>query len=58
MSMFKVVVTEVTNVTDDEQQGIERYRQTVDDLNLRALIAAINTPKRGPRAKNEKPEKK
>jgi hypothetical protein len=48
--MYRIVVTEVTNIKDDEQEGIERYRQTVDALDIPALIAVIN---KVPRKKRE-----
>lgn len=50
--MFKVTVEEVTGILDGEPELIiERYKQVVDQLNLRAVMAAVNQTPRKPRAK-------
>lgn len=57
--MFEIVVTEVEgqaaqNVADPMQSRIERYRQTVDVVDLPKLIAAINSRPRKAREKKLK----
>lgn len=50
--MFTVVVTEVNK--DGVPEGVERYKQTVDVIDLPKLIAAINAKPRKPRAPKAK----
>ena len=45
--MFKVTVTEVG--LQDAEKEIVRFEQIVDELNLRAVIAAVNAKPRKPR---------
>ena len=52
--MFEIVVNEVKggeNVNADVK--IERYRQTVDVLDLQKVMAAVNAKPRKPRVKKE-----
>jgi len=53
--MFEIVVTEIKPaVIDDEADTrIERYRQTVDVLDLQKVMAAVNAKPRKPRVKKE-----
>lgn len=60
--MFKITVIEVPPFEDqwkaanegkDTSPVITRYEQTIDTLNLQALIAAINRTPRKSRAKKE-----
>lgn len=51
---FKIVVTEYTSkcvdpAMPDEADEIERYSQIVDEIDLRAVMQAVNQRKRGPR---------
>ena len=53
--MYKIVVTELCNVNsatampDGDSEEVERYRQTVDVLDLPKLIDVINAKPRKPR---------
>jgi len=51
---FRIVVTEVFEGTNVKPEEVERYRQTVDELDLRAVMAAVNQKKRGPRERKAK----
>ena len=48
---FRIVVTEVLEGTNVQPVEIERYRQTVDVIDLKKIIDATNYKPRGPRAK-------
>ncbi len=54
MTVFKVTVEEL--LQNEPENRIKRFEQTVDELNLKKLIAAVNDKPRGPRAK--KPDEK
>lgn len=48
--MFKVEVIEVLSIADGEpEHTIVRFTQMVDELNIRAVIAATNLRPRKPR---------
>ena len=51
----------IEEFTDDQNpvlnEGIERYRQTVDVLDLKAVMAAVNKTPRKPRTPKVKAEK-
>ncbi len=52
--MFEVVITEVSAHSESNPQSpapmrVERYRQTVDVLDIRAVMAAVNHKPRKPR---------
>jgi len=53
--MFKVLVTEINPLADLGAPAVEvrRFEQTVDELNLRAVIAAVNAKPRRPRERKE-----
>lgn len=53
--MFRIVVTEF--VAGDEKSEVKRYEQTVDELDLRAVVNAVMQKKRGPRAAVKKEAK-
>ena len=52
--MFTIIITETsteaTPHSDVPKREIERYRQTTDDLDLPAIVALVNRPKRKQRA--------
>lgn len=49
--MFRIVVTEETKDAPTETSEIVRYTQVVDELNLRAVMQAVNQKPRKPRTK-------
>lgn len=52
---FKVTVEEITTAQDETlPSSIKRYEQTVDAINLRAVMAAVNQVPRKSRAKKER----
>jgi len=53
--VLKVTVVETNDLFKD---GIERYSQTVDALDMQALIQAVNKQPRAPRADKGQPRKK
>jgi hypothetical protein len=54
MSMFEVTVKEVKDRdADGVGYSVERYRQTVDLIDLKAVMAAVNKVPRKPRTKKE-----
>lgn len=53
---FVVTVTEFTG-SDPSGEGIERYRQSVDRIDLQAIIIAVNKAPRAPRADKGQPRK-
>ena len=56
--MFRITIQEVTISTTgdlvEHENAHEVYRQTVDEINLKAIIAAVNAAKRGPRKEKVK----
>lgn len=49
---FRIVVTELDAApigAQEKNAEIKRYEQTVDELDLRAVMDAVNKTKRGPR---------
>ena len=50
--MFKVTITELRPETETPQE-ITRYTQTVDTLDLKRVMEAINTPPRKPRVRRK-----
>lgn len=52
---FVVTVTEFTGT--EPADGIERYRQTVDRIDLQAIIIAVNKAPRAPRIDKGQPRK-
>lgn len=48
--MFRIVVTEIKNNDTAIEAEVKRYEQTVDELDLRAVVNAVMSKKRGPRA--------
>ena len=55
---FKIVVTEVTRQISDDANSmkaveVERYAQTVEELDLRAVMAAVNHRPRKPRVRKD-----
>lgn len=62
--MFEVVIREIQSVPPSdtakmigatESRSIERYRQTVDVLDIRAVMAAVNQRPRKERVRKENP---
>lgn len=52
---FRVVVSEIKSLEEPEASNpITRYEQVVDDLDLLALMAAVNRKKRAPRTPKAK----
>jgi hypothetical protein len=53
--MYKIVVTEINPLADLGAPAVEvrRFEQTVDELNLRAVITAVNQKPRAPRKPKE-----
>jgi hypothetical protein len=57
--VFKVEVTEVLSIADGEPEHmIVRFTQMVDELNIRAVIAATNLRPRKAREPKAQPAKK
>lgn len=55
--MFEIVVKEITAPADGSQAAeIARYRQIVDVIDLRAVMAAVNKKPRKSRAKGAQSE--
>lgn len=51
--MFEIIVTELNVQGDGTRSGaVERYRQCVDALDMRALFDAVNKAPRKSRAKS------
>lgn len=51
--MFTITITEKQMSPGEEESGgghFERYRQTVDELDLAAIVALVNRPTRKKRA--------
>jgi hypothetical protein len=54
--MFEVIVTEVNQAADGTRSGtVERYRQCVDAIDLRAVMAAVNKRPRKSRSRSTQP---
>jgi hypothetical protein len=47
--MFTVTVVETLVETNVEPEVVQRYEQTVDAIDLRAIISAVNQKPRKPR---------
>jgi hypothetical protein len=59
IDVFKVEVTEVLSIADGEPEHmIVRFTQMVDELNIRAVIAATNLRPRKAREPKAQPAKK
>ena len=52
--MFKVTITELRPETETPQE-ITRYTQTVDALDLKRVMDAVNHKPRAPRVRKAKP---
>jgi len=46
---FRITITQSEDANAPVSDQIERYSQTVDHLDLQAVIAAINTPAKPPK---------
>ena len=53
--MFKIVVMEINPLAElgAPAAEVKRFEQCVDELNIRALIAAVNQKPRNPRTPKE-----
>ena len=59
--MFRIIIEEIVTEprgqdTHTDPQSIERYRQTVDVLDLAAVMAAVNRKPRRPRTPKQPKE--
>ena len=57
--MFRITIEEIVTTPSSEGENdalVKRYEQTVEEINLKAIIAAVNAQKRGPRAAKVKPQ--
>lgn len=48
---FRIEIYEIESAAGTEAKGreVKRYEQVVEELDLRAVMAAVNQKKRGPR---------
>lgn len=54
VTILEEITLEQVDVGDPSTKQVERYRQTVDDLDIPAVTALVNRKKRVRRAKAEK----
>jgi hypothetical protein len=56
--MFRIVITEILALSDGEPETtIERFEQTVDQIDLPKVFLAINTPPRKRRERKQQDAK-